>query len=185
MSFFFKASSSLTYSTVLIPQKILLYYFILYFQKEHALDEHEYTKMFGLKPAISHNLIQRLLLSLAVNIHKREEENSLSGNLLVMCLFDILKKIIDSEKGEDVLLEVDNKMGEGLLHTFEISHISQIRKLVHRLANPESLRQLLEKLIYKENVPLVNWPPVDGAVKIYECLDSDAGIVILCYFILF
>ena len=146
------------------------------------MDEPDHKNMFGLKPSISCHLLQRLLLNLIISIHKREEEKSLSGNLLIMCLFDILKKIIDSEKGEDVLLATNNEMANGLSHVFEIRHVSQIRKLVHRLADPESLRQLLEKLIYKENVPHVNWPSVDDAIKVYECLVSDAGIVIFCHF---
>ena len=124
------------------------------------IDRQDLKKMFGLKSVISCSLVQTLLLQLIIKTHQRDEEQCISGSTLVICMFDILKTVLCSGKGEDVILEINNEMGKRLSERFEIKQISKIKDIVYQLANPSVLLQLLEALACKQNTPLVNWPTI-------------------------
>ena len=127
----------------------------------------ELKEIYGLKSALPSHLLQIILIQLIVQTHRRElDQDILSGEALIHCLFDVLKKIVDSGSGRDVWFEAKKEMENRTSCGFEIRNVFQLRKIVHTLSNRKELKRLVNDLMKRDTVPLVNWPLVEGAIQI-------------------
>ena len=112
-----------------------------------------------------------------VQTHQRKlDQDILSGEALIYCLFDILKRIVDSGNGRDVWFEAKKEMENRTSCGFEIRNVFQLRKMVQNFANQKELKMLVDNLITRGTVPLVNWPLVEGAIQIELETRSAKGI---------
>ena len=131
------------------------------------MSDEELKKTYGIKPALPSHLLQILLIQLIVRTYHREHDlKILSGDNLIFCLFDILKTIVDSGNGKDVWFEAKKEMENKTSCGFELRNVFQLRKIVHSLADRNKLKGMVAKLLSKNDVPLVNWPIVEGAMQI-------------------
>ena len=131
------------------------------------MSDEELKKTYGIKPAVPSHLLQILLIQLVVRTYRREHDREiLSGDKLIFCLFDILKTIVDSGNGKDIWFEAKKEMENKTSCGFELRNIFQLKKIVHSLADRNRLKEMVNKLMSNNDVPLVNWPLVEGAIQI-------------------
>ena len=120
-----------------------------------------------MKPALPSHLLQILLIQLVVRTHgHKEDQEILSGDALIFCLFDILNKIIDSGNGNHVMFDAKKEMENRTSCGFEIKNIFQLRTIVRKLANRKELKKLVDNLMNCDNIRLVNWPMIEGAIQV-------------------
>ena len=135
-------------------------------------DEIAFKTMYGLKSVISQDILYVFALQLVINSYKRVKEANLTGPTLVLCLFDMLKTIVNSGKGDEIVIEVKNEMAKRLAYKFHIRHVSQIKETVRKLADPCALKKLLAILTCTNHVPAVNWPVVEGGIKVHSLMKN-------------
>ena len=94
-----------------------------------AMGDIELKETYGVKPAFPSHLLQVLIIQLIVRTYGREtDQDILSGEALIFCLFDILMKIVDSGNGRDVWFEAEKEMENRTSCGFEMRNIFQLRK---------------------------------------------------------
>ena len=138
---------------------------VIFCFQDEIIDKIELKAIFGLRPSQLRQIIPILLLQLIIKTHKREEEKLFSEHILVMCLFDMLKKVVESGEGRDVVFEIKNEMAKRHSARFEIKQISKIREIAYQLSDPYLLNQVLETLTCQQAIPLVNWPKLSTVIS--------------------
>ena len=141
------------------------------------MERKDFNAIFGLKSTFSHHLIHTLFLQLIIQTHQREEEKCLSESILVICMFDMLKKLVVSGNEEYVLFEIKSEMVKRLTHSFEMKQLSQIKDIVCQFTELSDLKQSLDTLIHTKKELAVNWPVVEGAVKVHTPIPETGTIM--------
>ena len=146
-------------------------------QNGHVNERTYFKEIFGLKSVFLPDIMQSCIMQLIIKTSQRKEENDLNQPALLLCLFEMLKTVVVSGgKEDDIAIELKNEMVKRLSYRYEIKQISQIKETVHKLANPATLNQFLAHLTCTANVSTVNWPVVEGAVKVHTSM-VDTGAV--------
>ena len=113
--------------------------------------------MYGLKPAIASHILQVILLQLLSSSVGRPELEELQGSRLLLCLFEILKRILASGlSNEFVFIELKKVMEARSVAGFSFANIKKLHERIEEFANPKKLLEFLKN--FEDEPPLLNYP---------------------------